>query len=66
MEKVEPLRDLETINLELIFADIEVLDKRLLKLEKLIRSGDAQAQKDQSNYTFIKKHDGEWSSSKFR
>ncbi|MDO7600554.1 MAG: 50S ribosome-binding GTPase, partial [SAR86 cluster bacterium] len=46
--KVEPLNDLETINLELIFADIEVLDKRLLKLEKLIRSGDAQAQKDQS------------------
>ena len=26
--KVEPLNDLETINLELIFADIEVLDKR--------------------------------------
>ena len=26
--KVEPLSDLETINLELIFADIEVLDKR--------------------------------------
>jgi GTP-binding protein YchF len=46
--KVEPLSDLETINLELIFADIEVLDKRLLKLEKLIRSGDVQAQKDQS------------------
>ena len=37
--KVEPLSDLETINLELIFADIEVLDKRLLKLEKLRRPG---------------------------
>ena len=45
--KINPLSDLETINLELIFADVEVLDKRLLKLEKLIRSGDAQAQKDQ-------------------
>ena len=44
---VDPLSDLETINLELIFADIEVLDKRLLKLEKLIRSGDAQAKIDQ-------------------
>ena len=44
---VDPLSDLETINLELIFADIEVLDKRLLKLEKLIRSGDAQAKLDQ-------------------
>ena len=45
--KVNPLSDVETINLELIFADIEVLDKRLLKLEKLIRSGDAQAKLDQ-------------------
>ena len=53
--KVEPLSDLETINLELIFADIEVLDKRLLKLEKLIRSGDAQAQKDQSIIYSLKK-----------
>jgi len=53
--KVEPLNDLETINLELIFADIEVLDKRLLKLEKLIRSGDAQAQKDQSIIYSLKK-----------
>ena len=44
---VNPLKDLETINLELIFADLEVLEKRSLKLEKLIRSGDAQAKKDQ-------------------
>lgn len=44
---VNPLKDLETINLELIFADLEVLDKRSLKLEKLIRSGDSQAKKDQ-------------------
>ena len=46
--KINPLSDLETINLELIFADAEVLDKRLLKLEKLIRSGDVQALKDQA------------------
>jgi ribosome-binding ATPase YchF (GTP1/OBG family) len=31
---------LKTINLELIFADLEVLEKRDQKLEKLIRSGD--------------------------
>ena len=53
--KVEPLSDLETINLELIFADIELLDKRLLKLEKLIRAGDAQAQKDQNIIHSLKK-----------
>jgi len=45
--KINPLSDLETINLELIFADVEVLDKRLLKIEKLIRSGDSQALKNQ-------------------
>ena len=51
---VDPLSDLETINLELIFADIEVLDKRLFKLEKLIRSGDAQAKLDQAVINSLK------------
>ncbi|MBU1019831.1 MAG: redox-regulated ATPase YchF [Firmicutes bacterium] len=31
---VNPVRDIETINLELIFADIEVIEKRLPKIEK--------------------------------
>ncbi len=31
---VDPIRDVETINLELIFADIEVIEKRLPKIEK--------------------------------
>ncbi len=31
---VNPIRDIETINLELIFADIEVIEKRLPKIEK--------------------------------
>ncbi|QVK21517.1 redox-regulated ATPase YchF [Mycoplasmatota bacterium] len=31
---VDPLRDIETINLELILADIEVIEKRLPKIEK--------------------------------
>ena len=35
---INPLKDVETINLELIFADLEVLEKREQKLEKLIRS----------------------------
>jgi GTP-binding protein YchF len=42
---IEPLKDIETINLELIFADLDVLDKRDQKLEKLIRSGDTEAKK---------------------
>ena len=43
---INPLKDLETINLELIFADLEVLEKRDQKLEKLIRSGDKDAKKN--------------------
>jgi GTP-binding protein YchF len=31
---VDPIRDIETINLELVFADIEVVEKRLPKIEK--------------------------------
>ena len=42
---INPLKDVETINLELVFADLEVLEKRDQKLEKLIRSGDQDAKK---------------------
>ncbi len=31
---VDPVRDIETINLELIFADLEVVEKRIPKIEK--------------------------------
>ncbi len=34
---VDPIRDVETINLELIFADIEVIEKRLPRIEKKAR-----------------------------
>ena len=45
---INPLKDVETINLELIFADLEVLEKREQKLEKFIRSGDEDAKKHKS------------------
>ncbi|MDC0558779.1 redox-regulated ATPase YchF [Candidatus Izimaplasma bacterium] len=32
--KIDPIRDIETINLELIFADLEVVEKRIPKVEK--------------------------------
>lgn len=35
---VDPLRDIETINLELIFADMETLDKRLDKAKKNLKA----------------------------
>ncbi len=40
---VSPIRDIETINLELIFADLEVLERRMEKSVKLVRSGDKTA-----------------------
>jgi ribosome-binding ATPase len=51
---IDPLKDIETINLELIFADMEVLDKRILKLEKLIRAGDNNAKKNQATLNSLK------------
>ena len=43
---VDPIRDIETINIELILADIETVQKRLAKAEKLIHGGDSSAQKE--------------------
>lgn len=40
---VDPIRDIETINLELIFSDLEVLERRMEKTVKLARSGDKTA-----------------------
>ena len=45
-EKVNPIRDLETINAELIFKDLDGVEKRLSKLEGEARSGDKQKAKD--------------------
>ena len=41
---VDPKRDLETINLELIFADIEVLERRIAKTEKMLKGDKALAE----------------------
>jgi len=37
---VDPVRDVETINLELIFADLEMAEKRLDKTRKMMKSGE--------------------------
>lgn len=38
--KIGPKRDIETINLELIFADLDVIDRRIEKTKKVAKSGD--------------------------
>ena len=40
---VDPVRDIETINLELIFADMDTVQKRKEKAEKSFRGGDKKA-----------------------
>lgn len=52
---VNPLRDIETINLELIFSDLEVLERRLSKVIKAARM-DKTAAKEQAFLERIKAH----------
>ena len=41
---IDPLRDIETINLELILADIDTVTKRLDKIKKVVHGGSADIQ----------------------
>ena len=42
-EKLDPINDIEVINLELILADMESVDKRLDRVTKMARQKDADA-----------------------
>lgn len=53
---VDPIRDIETINLELIFSDLEVLERRMEKALKLVRSGDKKAKEEYALMERIKAH----------
>ena len=37
---VDPVRDMETINLELVFADLETVERRIARTKKMMKSGD--------------------------
>lgn len=52
---VNPLRDIETINLELIFADLEVLERRISKVAKAARM-DKTCAKELALLERIKEH----------
>lgn len=45
-EKLNPLHDLEIIQTELALADLETLQRRVERLEKRLKAGDAQAAQD--------------------
>ncbi len=52
---INPLRDIETINLELIFSDLEILERRIAKTAKVARN-DKSAAKELSLLEKIKSH----------
>lgn len=52
---IDPLRDIETINLELIFSDLEILERRIAKTMKVARN-DKTAAKELDLLNRIKAH----------
>lgn len=52
--RVDPIEDIETINLELILADMETVEKRLAKVEKLARQKDKEALAEYEVLTKVK------------
>ncbi len=52
---INPLRDIETINLELIFSDLEILERRIAKTTKVARN-DKTAAKELALLERIKAH----------
>lgn len=53
---VDPIRDIETINLELVFSDLEILERRMEKTLKLVRSGDKKAKAEYAIMENMKAH----------
>jgi GTP-binding protein YchF len=43
---VNPVRDIETVNTELILADLETLEKKIARVDRLAKSGDKLARKE--------------------
>ena len=52
---INPVRDIETINLELIFSDLEILERRISKVTRAARNDKVQA-KELALLTRVKEH----------
>lgn len=65
--KVDPLSDIETINLELVLADMQTVTKRLGSLEKELRAGKKEAVLEKSGLEKVLKvlEEGKFASSIF-
>jgi GTP-binding protein YchF len=51
---IDPKRDIEIINLELIFADLETIEKRIGDNQKKVRAGEKEAKARESIYARVK------------
>jgi len=62
---VDPVRDVETINTELLLKDLETVEKRLDKLEPAAKKGDKQAAEDLPVFERLHEHlsAGNWARS---
>lgn len=53
---IGPKRDVDTINLELIFADLEMLERRIDRTKKMMKSGDKKFQIELEVFEALKSH----------
>lgn len=53
---VDPIRDIETINLELILSDVEVLERRIERTNKAAKGGDKKAKEEVLIMEKVKAH----------
>ncbi len=54
--KVDPVSDKEVIDIELQFKDLESIDKRIQRIEKMAKSGDALAKREHQVLLRLKEH----------
>ncbi len=53
---VKPVRDWETVNCELQIKDIDTIERKIARMEKLIKTGNKDAKKDIETLTVYKDH----------
>ncbi len=52
----DPVRDIEIINLELVMADLEMVDRRLEKTQKALKGGDKRMARELEVLTALREH----------
>lgn len=55
-DKIDPKSDIEIIETELILKDMETVENRLSKTEKLLKSGDKKIKEEYESYVALKEH----------